>query len=169
LAHGERFDQAQRILAGAASAELPPDLDRAQDLLQLIRGYKLVLALRGASPEALPRARTDFAALSSAAKGEAARVWFEIWSRELEAMQADVNCAKKKAGVCREAEALRRNVRRNLDTRLGTAASAVLMHGALPSGSFDAGFRFSVESGLEPLISFDPSFLAVGLPRFSAQ
>src|SRR5665213_745283 len=37
LAHGERFDQAQRILAGAASAELPPDLDRAQDLLQLIR------------------------------------------------------------------------------------------------------------------------------------
>ena len=169
LAHGERFEQAQKILAGAASAELPPNLDRAQDLLQLIRGYKLVLALRGASPEALPQARTDFAALASAAKGEAARVWFEIWSRELEAMQADVKCAKKKAGVCREAEAWRRDVRRNLDTRLGTAASAVLMHGALPSGSFDAGFRFSVESGLEPLISFDPSFLAVGLPRFSAE
>ncbi len=169
LAHGERFDQAQRILAGAASAELPPDLDRAQDLLQLIRGYKLVLALRGASPEALPQARTDFAALASAAKGETARVWFEIWSRELEAMQADVKCARKKTGVCREAEALRRDVRRNLDTRLGAAASAVLMHGALPSRSFDAGFRFSVESGLEPLIRFDPSFLAVGLPRFSAQ
>jgi hypothetical protein len=48
-------------------------------------------------------------------------------------------------------------------------ASAVLLRGALPSGSFDAGFRFTVENGLEPLILFDPSFLALGLPRFSAQ
>ncbi|HEX3855445.1 MAG TPA: hypothetical protein VHW01_30995, partial [Polyangiaceae bacterium] len=169
LAHGERLEQAQKILLGAASAELPPDLERAQDLLQLIRGYKLVLALRGVSPEKLPQARKDFAALASAVKGETARVWFEIWSRELEAMQADVKCAQKKAIVCREAEALRRDVRRGLDARLGAAASSVLLHGALPSGSFDAGFRFSVEDGLEPLISFDPSFLAVGLPRFSAQ
>jgi hypothetical protein len=169
LAHGERFEQAQKILAGAANAELPPDLPRAQDLLQLIRGYQLVLSLRGASPEKLPQARAEFAALASAATGETARVWFEIWGRELEAVQADVKCAKKKAGVCREADALRRDVRRSLDTRLGAAASSVLLRGALPSGSFDAGFRFSVENGLEPLISFDPSFLAVGLPKFSAQ
>jgi hypothetical protein len=168
LAHGERFEQAQKILAGAASAELPPDLQRAQDLLQLIRGYKLVLGVHDASPEKLPQARVDLAALASSAKAETARVWFEIWGRELEALQADLKCAKKKAGACREAEALRRDSRRGLDERLGAAASSVLLRGALPSGSFDAGFRFSVENGLEPLISFDPSFLAVGLPKFSA-
>jgi hypothetical protein len=169
LAHGERFDQAQKILAGAASAELPPDLPRAQDLLQLIRGYKLVLGVRGASPDELPQAGADLAALASGAKGETARVWFEIWGRELEALQADGKCAKKRVGVCREAEALRRDARRRLDERLGSAASSVLLRGALPGGSFDAGFRFSIENGLEPLISFDPSFLALGLPKFSAQ
>jgi hypothetical protein len=169
LAHGERFEQAHQILAGAASAELPPDLDRAQDLLQLIRGYELVLGVHGASPERLPQARTDLAALGSAAKGETARVWFEIWGRELEALQADVKCAKKKPVVCHESEALRRDARRSLDERLGAAASSVLLRGALPGGSFDAGFRFSIENGLEPLVSFDPSFLAVGLPKFSAQ
>ena len=44
----------------------------------------------------------------------------------------------------------------------------MLLRGALAGGSFDAGFRFSVEYGLEPLVSFDPAFLAIGLPRFTA-
>jgi hypothetical protein len=52
-----------------------------------------------------------------------------------------------------------------LDQRLGASAGSVLARGALPSGSLDVGFRFSVEHGLEPLISFDSSFLAVGLPK----
>jgi hypothetical protein len=169
LAHGERFEQAQKILAGAASAELPPDLQRAQDLLLLIRGYKLVLGVHGAGPDKLPQAHADLAALAASVKAETARVWFEIWGRELEALQAEVKCAKRKSGVCREADALRRDARRSLDERLGAAASSVLLRGALPGGSFDAGFRFSIENGLEPLISFDPSFLAVGLPKFSAE
>jgi hypothetical protein len=168
LAHGSRFDQAQKLLAGAASAELPPNLRREQDLLQLIRGYQLVLGVHGARADALPRARTDLAALAAAANGDSARVWFELWARELEAMQDDVTCAKKKLGVCRDSDALRRETRRGLDARLGAAASAVLLHGALPSGAFDAGFRFTVEGGLEPLVSFDPSFLAIGLPKFAA-
>jgi hypothetical protein len=169
LAHGERFEQAQKILAGAASAELPPDLQRAQDLLLLIRGYKLVLGVHGAGPDKLPQAHADLVALAASVKAETARVWFEIWGRELEALQAEAKCAKRKSGVCREADALRRAARHSLDERLGAAASSVLLRGALPSGSFDAGFRFSVENGLEPLISFDPSFLAVGLPKFSAE
>ena len=168
LAHGERFDQAQKILSGAAGAELPPNLERAADLLQLIRGYKLVLSMRGATPDALPSARKDLAALAAGVKGEAAAVWFELWLRELDALQHDTSCAKKKQRApCKDAEALRQDARVGLDARLGSEASFVLLRGALAGGSFDAGFRFSVEYGLEPLVSFDPSFLAIGLPRFS--
>ena len=169
LAHGRRFEQAEKILNGAATAEVPPDLERAYDLLRLIRGYKLVLSARGAPAASLPQLREGLAALASAPTGPAATVWFELWGRELDALQKDTVCAKKKLSVCREAEALRRDARRNLDARLGSTASAVLMRGALPSGSFDAGFRFTVEKGLEPLILFDPSFLALGLPRFNAE
>ncbi len=169
LSHGERFDQAQKILSGAAGAELPPNLQRAADLLLLIRGYKLVLTMRGATPDALPAARKDLAALAAGVKGEAAAVWFELWLRELDALQHDTACAKKKQRPpCKDAEALRRDARVGLDARLGAEASFVLLRGALASGSFDAGFRFSVEYGLEPLVSFDPSFLAIGLPRFTA-
>jgi len=44
LAHGKRWDRAKEVVSGAASAEIPDDLERARDLLQLIRGYKLVLS-----------------------------------------------------------------------------------------------------------------------------
>ncbi len=169
LAHGERFDQARKILLGAADANLPPDLRRAEDMLTLIRGYQLVLGVQGARPDALPKARAELAALAAAAKGEAAIVWFELWARELEALQADSTCAQKKLAVCRPALGLRRDARLGLDIKLGSSASAVLLRGALPSGAFDAGFRFSLESGLEPLLSFDPAFLAIGLPRFSTE
>ncbi|MEO7036225.1 MAG: hypothetical protein ABI335_20575 [Polyangiaceae bacterium] len=168
LAHGERFEQAQKILSGAAGAELPPNLPRSADLLQLIRGYKLVLTMHDATADALPQARKALAALAAGVKGEAAAVWFELWLRELDALQRDVTCAKKKQSPCKEADALRRDARIGLDARLGAEASFVLLRGALAGGSFDAGFRFSVEYGLEPLVSFDPSFLAIGLPRFTA-
>jgi hypothetical protein len=99
LAHGERFAQAQKLLDGAASADLPPDLLRARDLLQLIRGYKLVLSMHGASPDRLPTARAGLAALAAESHGDAAGVWFELWARELQALQADASCAKKKLKV----------------------------------------------------------------------
>ena len=169
LAHGQRYEQAGRILEGAAAAELPPDLERARDLLQVIKGYELMLRARGAHLTALPQLRADFAALATEAHGEAATVWFELWTRELAALQYDNACAKKRSKVCRESETLRREARNGLDARLGASANAILSRGALPSGSFDAGFRFTVEHGLEPLIVFDPSFLAVGLPQISAQ
>ena len=41
----------------------------------------------------------------------------------------------------------------------------MLSRGALPAGSFDAGFRFTIEKGLEPLVVYDPSFLSIGLPK----
>jgi hypothetical protein len=169
LAHGQRFDQAQKILAGATNAELPPDFSRAQELLELIRGYKLVLATHGVSADKLSDARAQLAELGSKTKSEAARLWFELWERELDAQLADAKCARKKQSPCREADALRRQSRRRLDERLGASASSVLVRGVLPSGSLDVGFRFSVERGLEPLISFDPSFLAVGLPKLSLE
>ncbi|MEI9953195.1 MAG: hypothetical protein WDO74_30500 [Pseudomonadota bacterium] len=169
LAHGQRFEQAAKILAGAASAELPDELSRARDLLALIRGYEMVLDARGAAASTLPRLRAGFAALAATVRGEAAAVWFELWKREFDALERETECAKKKLKVCAEAQALRRDARRGLDARLGAQASAVLMRGALPSGSFDAGFRFTVEKGLEPLIIFDPSVLAIGLPKFSVE
>jgi hypothetical protein len=43
----------------------------------------------------------------------------------------------------------------------------VLLRGALPGGFFDAGFRFSAATGLEPFIVFDPSLLAIGLPKLT--
>ncbi|HKO48396.1 MAG TPA: hypothetical protein VJV79_11760 [Polyangiaceae bacterium] len=167
LAHGQRFEQAAKILSGAASAELPEELSRARDLLALIRGYELVLDARDAEASTLPRLRPGFNALAASVHGEAARVWFELWNREFDARLRDAECLKKKRKVCAEARALRRTARRALDARLGTQASAVLSRGALPSGSFDAGFRFTVEKGLEPLIIFDPSVLSIGLPKFS--
>jgi len=169
LAHGQRFEQATKILSGAASAELPAELSRARDLLGLIRGYQLVLAARGAQASTLPQSRADLAALAATVHGAAAAVWFELWTREFDAQQREADCAKKKLKACAPAQALRRNARRDLDARLGTQASAVLMRGALPSGSFDAGFRFTVEKGLEPLIIFDPSVLSIGLPKFSVE
>ncbi|MEI9941366.1 MAG: hypothetical protein WDO69_29455 [Pseudomonadota bacterium] len=169
LAQGQRFEQAAKILSGAATAELPEELSRARDLLALIRGYELVLGARGAPASTLPQLRAGFAALAASVHGEAAAVWFELWSREFDALQRETECAKKKLKVCAAAQALRRDARRGLDARLGAQASAVLMRGALPSGSFDAGFRFTVENGLEPLIIFDPSALAIGLPKFSAE
>jgi hypothetical protein len=169
LAHGQRFEQAAKILSGAATAELPEELSRARDLLGLIRGYELVLGARDAPLSTLPRLRAGFSALAASVHGEAAAVWFELWNRELDALSQEANCSKKKLKVCVEAQALRRSARRGLDARLGAQASAVLMRGALPSGSFDAGFRFTVESGLEPLIIFDPSALAIGLPKVSVE
>ena len=165
LAHGGRFEQADKILNGAANAELPPDLERAGDLLQLIRGYKLVLGAHGAPAASLPRVQAELKALAAEPRAPATVVWFELWERELDALALDATCAKKKLTACRESEKLRREARTGLDQRLGVMASAILAHGALPSGSFDAGFRFTIERGLEPLIIFDPNFLAVGLPR----
>jgi hypothetical protein len=169
LAHGQRFEQAAKILSGAATAELPGELSRARDLLGLIRGYQLLLGARGAKASALPRLRADLAALAASAHGAAAVVWFELWTREFEALEREADCTKKKLKACAPARALRRNARRDLDARLGSQASAVLIRGALPSGSFDAGFRFTVEKGLEPLIIFDPSVLSIGLPKFSSE
>ena len=169
LAHGQRFEQASKILSGASTAQLPEELSRARDLLSLIRGYEMVLDARGAPASTLPRLRAGFAALAASVQGEAAAVWFELWKREFEALERDAACATKKLKVCTAAQALRRNARRGLDARLGAQASRVLMRGALPSGSFDAGFRFTLEKGLEPLIIFDPSALLIGLPKFSAE
>jgi hypothetical protein len=168
LSHGLRFEQAEKILNGAASAELPADFERARALLQLIKGYQLVLNARGAKIASLPQLRADFAALGSQVHSEVVALWFELWGREFEAIQRSAECAQKKLRTCPEARALRRDARRGLDTRLGSAAAAVLQRGALPAGSFDAGFRFTLENGLEPLLIFDPSFLAVGLPPVSA-
>lgn len=169
LAHGERFEQAMKILSGASTAELPEELGRARDWLALIRGYETVLDARGAPAATLPRVQAGFAALASSVRGESAKIWFELWNREFEALAREGDCAKKKLKVCAPAQTLRRHARRDLDARLGARASAVLLRGALPSGSFDAGFRFSVENGLEPLILFDPSALLIGLPKFSAE
>jgi len=169
LAHGQRFEQAAKILDGAVTAELPEEMSRARDALALIRGYELVLSARGAPVSALPRLRAGFDALAAPVRGEAVKVWFELWNREFDALQREAECAKKKAKICREADASRRYAKRALEARVGAQAAAVLIRGALPSGSFDAGFRFSVENGLEPLIIFDPSVLAIGLPRFSVE
>jgi hypothetical protein len=169
LAHGQRFEQAAHILSGASSAQLPEELSRARDLLALIRGYEMVLDARSAKAATLAQLRAGFAALAASVHGEAAAVWFELWKREFAALEREAACATKKLKVCTEAQALRRNARRALEARLGVQASRVLMRGALPSGSFDAGFRFSVEQGLEPLIMFDPSALLIGLPKFSVE
>lgn len=165
LAHGSRYDQAERILQGAASAELPSDLTRAHDLLTLIRGYKLVLGAHGGPLAALPALRTELARIGSDKLGDAASVWFELWKRELEALQRDAECKQKKQSPCRAADALRRVAYQGFEARLGAPANAILLHGALPSGAFDAGFRLNNEGSLEPLLSFDPSFLAIGLPE----
>jgi hypothetical protein len=169
LAHGQRFEQAAKILSGASTAELPEEFGRARDLLSLIRGYEMVLDARSAPASTLPRLRAGFTALAGSVHGEAARVWFELWDRELDALSREDECAKKKLKACPPAQVLRRVARRGLDARLGAQANAVLMRGALPTGSFDAGFRFTVENGLEPLIIFDPGALLIGLPKFSAE
>ncbi len=168
LAHGKRVDRSNEVLAGAAAAELPADLGRARDLLQLIRGYKLVLSTDGADAATLARARAALTTLAPGPAAESAAVWFALWARELEARERDALCQKKKQTVCREATALRHASRHALDARLGSQSSAVLLRGALPGGFFDAGFRFSAETGLEPFIVFDPSLLAIGLPKFTA-
>jgi hypothetical protein len=165
LAHGERFEQADRLLQGAVNAELPPDLDRARELLHLIRGYHLLLAAHGAPLARSSELPAELARLAAESRSETSAVWFELWKRELEAAQRDAACAKRKLTACREAEALRRQVYRGFDEQLGAPGNAVLLRGALPSGSFEAGFRFTIESGLEALIGFDPNFLALGLPK----
>jgi len=167
LSRGKRTDRAEEVVASAASAELPGDFDRASSLLQLVRGYKIVLASEHAAPPGLAKARTDLLALAPSHGGEPVAIWFELWSHELEAREKDALCQAKKVLACREASALRRASRRALDARLGPQSSAVLLRGALPSPAFDAGFRFSAESGLEPFIVFDPSLLAIGLPKFA--
>jgi len=169
LAHGQRFEQAAKILSGASTAELPEEFSRARDSLALIRGYEMVLGARGAPVSTLPQLRAGFTALTTSLHGPAAKLWFELWNREFDAFEREGVCVKKKLRVCAPAQALRRQSRRDLDARLGAQASAALVRGALPSGSFDAGFRFTVENGLEPLIIFDPSVLLIELPKFSAE
>jgi hypothetical protein len=178
LAHGQRFEQASKILSGASTAELPEEFSRARDSLALIRGYEMVLGARDAPVSTLPQLRAGFTALAASLHGDSAtrfvtpegvKIWFELWNREFDALERDSACAKKKLRVCAPAQALRRRTRRELDARLGSQASAVLLRGALPNGSFDAGFRFTVEKGLEPLIIFDPSALLIGLPKFSVE
>ena len=169
LAHGQRFEQATKILSGASTAELPEEFSRARDSLALIRGYEMVLGARDAPASTLPQLRAGFTALAASLHSEAAKVWFELWNREFDALERESACKKKQLKVCAPAQALRHRKRAELDARLGSQASAVLVRGALPSGSFDAGFRFTVENGLEPLIIFDPSVLLIGLPKFSVE
>ena len=168
LGHGHRYEQADKILAGAESAAVPPEQDRARDLLQLIQGYRLVLKARAPQVESWSRLRADFAALAAQAHATAVSIWFEAWAKELAALERDAECQKSKLKVCREATALRRRAADDSDARLGSAAAAVFRRGALPTTSFEAGFRFSVEKGLEPLILFDPAFLAIELPPLAA-
>jgi hypothetical protein len=168
LERGHRADRAKEVLAGAAAAELPPDFERARELVVLVRGYELVLSAASADAAGLAHLRSELMTLLPKSAAGSTAVWFELWSRELEAREKELGCEKKKQSPCREADALRRTPRKALDTRLGPLASAVLLRGALPSGSFDAGFHFSAESGLEPFIVFDPALLAIGLPKYSA-
>lgn len=169
LAHGERFEQASKILSGASTAELPAEFGRARDALSLIRGYEMVLDARKAPASTLPQVRAGFSALAGSLNAESSKLWFELWNREFDALGREGECAKRKLKVCAPAQALRRYARRDLDARLGAQSSAVLLRGALPSGSFDSGFRFTVENGLEPLIIFDPRLLLIGLPKFSVE
>ena len=169
LAHGERFEQATKILSGASTAQLPAEFGRARDFLALIRGYEMLLDARTAQASVLPQMRAGFAALAGSVHGEAPKLWFELWNREFDARTREAECAKKKLKPCPEAQALRRRPRRALEARLGTQASSVLLRGALPGAGFEAGFRFTLENGLEPLIIFDPSVLIIGLPKFSAE
>lgn len=164
LARGQRLAQAQQLLHSASGAELTPNFKRAADLLTLIRGYELVLAARAAPNSAPAKLRADLAALAGESQSEATTVWFELWLTECAAMEREVECTKRKTAPCKAAASLREVARSGLDARLGARARAVLERGALPSGAFEAGFRFTLENGLEPLILFDPSFLAVGLP-----
>lgn len=119
LSHGKRSERAEEVVASAASAELPADFDRASSLLQLVRGYKLVLASERAAPPALAKVRADLLALAPSRGAEPAASWFELWGHELEAREKDALCQGKKLPACREASALRRASRRALDTRLG--------------------------------------------------
>ncbi|HET7542080.1 MAG TPA: hypothetical protein VFK05_19570 [Polyangiaceae bacterium] len=168
LSHGERFEQATQILSGASTAQLPEEFGRARDFLALIRGYEMVLDARSSQASALPQMRAGFAALAATVRGQSASLWFELWTREFDARAREAECAKKKLNACPGVQALRRQSRRALDARLGPQASSVLLHGALPSALFEAGFRFTIENGLEPLIIFDPSVLSIGLPKFTA-
>lgn len=165
LARGKRYEQAARILAGASKAEMPQDLGRARDALQLVRGYELVLRARDRAAVDLPPLLAAFVTEAKLAGGEAARIWFELWTAELQAREHEARCRQRKP--CAEATRVRRDARRGLAARLGDTANAVLARGALPVGSFDAGFRFTIENGLEPLIAFDPQFLALELPPLS--
>jgi hypothetical protein len=168
LDRGHRTDRAKEVLESAAAAELPPDFERARELLALVRGYQLILSTDSADRTALARARTELTTLAPKSEAESATIWFELWERELEAREKELDCEKRKQTPCREADTLRHTQRKALDARLGALASAVLLRGALPSGSFDAGFRFSAESGLEPFIVFDPALLAIALPKYTA-
>ena len=96
-------------------------------------------------------------------------LWFELWGHELEARAKELACQKRKQSPCREALALRQVSRHALEARLGVRAAAVLERGALPAGSFDAGFRFSAETGFEPFIVFDPNLIAIGLPKLTIE
>ncbi len=165
LAHGQRFEQADRLLQGAVNAQLPPELENARDSLLLIRGYHALLAAHGAPLAQAAELRADLARLGAESHGEATRVWFELWKRELEAAQRDAECTKRKLSRCPDAEALRKKTYLGFEAQLGAPGNAVLLRGALPGGSFEAGFRFSIESGLEARVSFDPNFLALGLPK----
>jgi hypothetical protein len=166
LAHGRRFEQATKILSQAATTRVPAELVRAREFSQLIDGYEMVLDMSD-RPASMPLPH-GFAELAARAHGEAAKIWFELWTSEAAARAREAECAKKKLKACPDAQALRRRPRRALDERLGRQASSVLLRGALPSAAFEAGFRFTVENGLEPLILFDPSVLVIGLPKFSA-
>ena len=125
----------------------------------------MVLEARGAPLSTLPQLRAGFAALAASVRGEAAAVWFELWNREFDALAREPNARRRssRSAARRKHCAATRGAGWMRASELKPAR--VLMRGALPSGSFDAGFRFTVENGLEPLIIFDPAALAIGLPK----
>jgi len=167
LDHGRRSARAQELLKSAASAELPQDQGPARDLLALVRGYELVLSAADADSAMLTNAHAALPKFQPGAASASSALWFELWGHELEARERELACQKRKQSPCREAAALRRVSRRSLSERIGAQAAAVLERGALPAGSFDAGFRFSAEAGLEPFIVFDPNLIAIGLPKLT--
>jgi len=166
LSRGPRSSRAEEVLTSAAEAKISPDLRDAAQLLSVIQGYRLLLSVHDA--QSAGAARAELAALTPKDPKANIALWFELWGHELDARVQEAACHQKKQTGCPPASKLRQFSRASLDARVGAPVAGLFLHGTLAGTTGQVSLDFRPGIGLEPLLGFDPTLLAVPVPSFTA-
>ncbi len=139
-----------------------------EPLFALAQSYLVVLRAEGTKGAELVEWRKKLVGL--VAKNDrlpdSIALWRELWIAELDYRHAVGRCGLAKHCTV-ASEKARTDAHSRIDSGLGTAAAKIARRGTLTTAGAQLSFRYSDLTGLEPVVSFDPAFLAIELPKLN--